>query len=193
MKLHTAAVTALIIMPFGLEAAQLEGSQTKEFPANAKAHVLSLSRTAADEAGKKMIAAAEAAQPDKNEWWITRDGKADLKNKIKVPYAITGEALNYYFELIKAYQKKAFVAYNQPNSKLNYTATAKHKKEFKHAGKIYANVYVVTMDLKFNANFTEDATTGVHVMKKRTVILDVKGKILAIDGDNDTWGAQLAI
>ena len=66
-------------------------------------------------------------------------------------------------------------------------------KEWPMHGKTYANVYVVTLKLTFDANFTEEATTGVHFDKQRTVVLDARGAVQAIEGDGETEMPMLAI
>jgi hypothetical protein len=175
-------------------AAMVPGAKVKDWPANADKHVISIERKAANEAEKTLIATAEAAETESDNWWILGvDRQPLMKSNVKVPYALTGEVVDYYAARVKQYQTKACRSFMEPSSRLAYTAAVAHQDSVTLAGKTYANVHVVTLKLSFDSNFTEDATMGINVMKRRTIVLDAAGKVLAVDGDGIGWGAQLAM
>ncbi len=175
-------------------AAMLPGAEVKEWPANAEKHVVSIERKAANAAEKTLIATAEAAETESDNWWILGlDRQPLMKSNVKVPYALTGETVDYYAGRIKEYKTRAYKSFMEPNSKLAYTATVAHHDSVTLAGKTYANVHVVTLSLSFCSSFTEDATMGIEVMKNRTIVINADGKVLATHGDGTDWGAQLAI
>ena len=103
---------------------------------------------------------------------------------LKTPYALTADALKYYTEQIEGYQKKAWKErVHEPSSKLDYTATVTHHETFALDGKNYKNVHVVTMKMTFQTSLTVEAFGGTDFSKKRTVVLDAAGKVLAVSGD----------
>lgn len=167
--------------------AMLPGSESKEWPANAARHVVSIVREAADDTGKKMIEAAEAAAPAGKDWWRGE------RNNIRQPLALTKDALAYYEGLVRGYQKKAWKRYIEPNSRLEYKAQATHHDSYTLDGKTYKDVHVVTMCMTFEANFTEGIALGVQFKKDRTVVLDAAGAVLAISGDGETEMPMIAI
>jgi len=185
--LLAATAGGLLLAALAARGAMLPGSQPKAWPMNPAKHVTAITREAADDTGRKMIAAAEAAAPGTNAWWCGE------RNRIRIPYALTHEALAYYTALVQGYKQRAWKAYIEPNSKLEYTAAVARRDAFTANGKTYANVYVVTLKLTFAANFTEDATAGVHFSKERTVVLDAQGTVLKITGDGPTEMPMLAI
>ena len=62
-----------------------------------------------------------------------------------------------------------------------------------HEGIQFSNVYVVKMELRFNADFTEDGTTGIMFTKSRMVVLDKQGTVLRVYGDGMTEAQKVAI
>jgi len=185
-------VMAVMILVWGAlsgssTAAQLAGSAPKEWPANPGKHQVVVSREAADKQQSAMIAAAEAAQPKEAKspdgdkvWWYTE------QLGIRIPCAITAEAVAYYSDLVKKYGRQVLKRYNEPSSRLDYHAGVKFHKEFKLAGKTFKDVHVVTLKLIFAQNFAATMTEGMHFEKKRVVVLDADGKVLHIAGDGPT-------
>ena len=177
-----------------VQGAALPGTEARQWPVNADKHIVTLTRNAGNDAEAKMIAQAELAAPDASSWWVTKDdGKPLLKGELKVPYAITRDALLYYEAKIKDYQKGSFLAYAEPSSGLTYKAEVKRHAEFVLTGNTYRDVYVVKMHMHVSAQFVADPAMGLHIDKKRVVVLNASGKVLAIDGDSEVWGAQLAL
>jgi len=199
------AVTASIFLMLAATApsAMLPDAKPRDFPANAGRHVISIRRDAADEIQKKMITAAEVAVPDKralqmalgdtpvagdeNQWWYQE------QLGIRIPFAITGAAVEYYSKLIDGYQKQAFKRYMEPSSKLDYHAGVAFHQAFEIEGKTFKDVHVVVMKLTFSENFAATTTEGMEFKKQRTVVLDAKGTVLAVSGDGPTEVPVLAI
>lgn len=187
----------------GAPAAMVPGAEPKEWPANPEKHQVTIRRVAGNETEAKMIAAAEAAYPAKAEvlaaakpeavprgdklWW----NKEELG--IKIPYALTAEAVAYFKGLVEGYGKQALKRYIQPRSQLSYEASARFHKDYEHGGKTYHGVHVVTLKMSFSEDFTATMTEGLMFRKERVVILDGEGKVLRIEGDGDTETPIVAI
>lgn len=164
-----------------------------------------------------MIAAAEAVQPSKEALRKAAEGRDRndslglVRTKetplpagdkvwwyqeqlgIRIPFAITADAVAYYSDLVVAYGKQALNRYTQPSSRLDYHAGVKFHKEFKLDDQTFNDVHVVTLKLVFSQNFVATQTEGMHFEKERVVILDPEGKVLRISGDGPTEVPVLAI
>ena len=200
-----ALMLALLAATPAVNAAVVEGPNAgpKEWPANPAKHVVKIVRDAADEKAKALIAKAEAAQPTvealqkaageggapkgENVWWY----KEQLG--IRIPFAITGDAVTYYSDLVGNYGKQALKRYAEPSSSLNYHATVKFQKEFKLGETSFKDVNVVTMKLSFSQTFAATTTEGMQIEKERTVVLDAAGKVLQVSGDSATEVPIMAI
>lgn len=203
--LSTIVLTALTA------AAVLPGSMPKEWPADPAKHQAVLRRDATDKQKAAMIAAAEAAQPsektlrqaaearDPNQ---TKEAKAPVGDKIwwyqeqlgiRIPCAITADAVTYYSDLVGKYGKQVLKRHAEPNSRLDYRASVEFHQAYKLADQTFNNVHVATLKLTFAQNFAATGTEGMHFQKERVVVLDAKGKVLHISGDGPTEVAILAI
>lgn len=182
------ASLGLLLATVNVSGAMVAGSQTKVWQANAERHVMTMKRHASNAGETNMIAAAEAAAPKGTNTWCSGE-----KSNIKIPFAITREALAYYEALIQGYQRKSWTTYLEPRSEMTYKATLTHHDSYALSGKTYKDVYVVTLKLDFSASFTGNATEGIEFSKERTVVLDAKGSILCILGDGETEAPMLAI
>lgn len=214
-------LTSVLILCLALAkpatAAMVPGAEPKDWPANPAKHKVTIHREAKDDKQSAMIAAAEAAQPskealrkaaeagDRNDplglaqpkeapapagdkvWWY----KEQLG--IRIPCAITADAIAYYSDLVGKYGKQELKRYIEPSSSLDYHATVAFHKEFKHEEQTFKNVHVVTMKLTFSQNFVATQTEGMHLQKDRVVILDASGKVLQITGDGPTEVPIMAI
>ncbi len=185
------------------QAAVLEGAEPKEWPANPAKHKVVIKREAADKKQLAMIAVAEATQPTKlaleqaaagdplpageKVWW------AKEQLGIRVPCAITAEAVTYYADLVGNYGKKALTRFSEPSSNLGYHAGIKFHQEFKLEGKTFKEVHVVTLKLSFSQHFAATATEGFSFEKERVVVLDANGKVLHVVGDGLTEALIMAI
>lgn len=179
------------------------GSVPKEWPANPAKHKVVIRREATDAKETAMIAAAESAQPSKEAlskaagaaavpagnkvWWY------EEKLGIRIPCAISSDAVAYYSDLVGSYGKQALKRYLEPSSSLDYLAGVKFHNAFKLDGKNFKDVHVVTLKLTFSENFAASTTEGMHFQKERLVVLDAAGKVLHISGDGPTEVPILAI
>jgi hypothetical protein len=208
---------AWVAFPGLITAAMLPDSKPKEWPADPTKHQITIRREAADDKQSAMIAAAEAARPSKEALRKAADardrndplGLAQPKEAplpagdkvwwykeqlgIRIPCAITADAVAYYSELVGKYGKQVLNRYMQPSSSLDYHAGVKFHKEFKLDDKTFNDVHVVTLKLIFSQNFVATQTEGMQFEKERVVILDAKGKVLHISGDGPTEVPVLAI
>ncbi|OYV07235.1 MAG: hypothetical protein CFE26_02030 [Verrucomicrobiales bacterium VVV1] len=183
----------------------------KDWPADPASHVITIKREAKDDKQVAMITAAEAAQAsqealrkesapkeplDGNQPALPKEGNLWWYQEqlgLRIPYAITGDAVSYYSGIVTEYAKKGFKSYAKPSSRLNYQASVQFHEEFKLDGKTFKGVNVVTMELTFSANFTAEATSGLSLEKKRIVVLDAGNKVLHLSGDGPTEAAIMML
>jgi hypothetical protein len=215
--LLTSAFMAWVTFSGSATAAILPDSTPKEWPADPTKHQVAIHREATDDKQSAMIAAAEATQPSKEALRQAADGRdrndpagvAQPKEAvlpagdkvwwckeqlgIRIPCAITADAVAYYSELIGKYGKLALNRYIQPSSRLDYHAGVKFHKEFKLDDKTFTDVHVVTLKLSFSQNFVATQTEGMQFEKERVVILNAKGEVLHISGDGPTEVSVLII
>jgi hypothetical protein len=185
-------------------AAVADGSAPKQWPANAQKHQVQIRREAADESLRAAITAAEALPPSAEaappppapdaskpagpaNWWDSE------KLGIRIPVAVTADAVAYYEKLVAGYARQPYTRYVEPSSRLDYVATAAFHASYTHANRTFTNVRVVTLKLTFSQNFASTQTEGMHFTKERTVVLDADGKPLLILGDGPTDVPVLAI
>lgn len=208
---------ALTVLTALATASVTPDSQPKDWPANPAKHQVVIRREAADAKHTAMIAAAEAVQPsaeslrqaaeprdpnDPPDLAQPKGAKAPVGDKvwwyqeqlgIRIPCAITADAVTYYSDLVGKYGKQAFKRYAEPSSRLDYHASVKFHKAFMLGDKTFTDVHVVTLKLNFDQNFAATTTEGMHFEKERVVILDAEGKVLHISGDGPTEVPILAI
>ena len=190
------------------------GAVPKDWPANQLKHQIVVRHESTDKKQAAMILAAEKTLPSKEavrqalstldrndplglakpketngdtDWWY----KQALG--IRIPCAITKDAVKYYSDLVEKYGKQGFKRFIEPSSRLDYHSTIMFHKEFTLDGKSFKNVHVVTLKLTFSQNFAATGTEGMHFEKKRIVVLDNDGKVLQVFGDGSTEVPILAI
>lgn len=201
-RFHFVSLLSLALVS-GVPADVVPGAEPKKWPANAQKHTVVVTREAANDDSRRLIAAAEAAQPPRTGvqkaagdaklpekgplWWY----KEELG--LRIPYALTGEAVTYFTSLVKKYGRESFTRYTEPSSRLEYSATVATHDSFSHEQSSFANVRVVTLKLKFSQNFCATGTEGLAFEKERSVVFDADGKILLIIGDGPTETPILAI
>jgi hypothetical protein len=112
---------------------------------------------------------------------------------IRIPCAVTGDAVAYYADLVKKFGGQAFQRHVEPSSRLSYQAGVKVHADFEIDGKKFRNVHVVTLKLTFNQTFAATGTEGMQFEKERLVVLDPDGKVLHLSGDGPTDVPILAI
>lgn len=183
----------------------------KDWPADPASHVVVIKREAPDERQAAMITAAEGFQASQealrkeaepkdaeasnrpalpkegNLWWY------EEKHGLRIPFAITDDAITYYSEIVAENAKKGFKSYAKPSSRLSYQASVQFHEEFNLDGKTFKGVNVVTMELSFAANFTAEAAAGLSLVKKRIVVLGAGNKVLHLSGDGPTEAAVLML
>ncbi len=196
-------ILCLVLLQSVATSAIEEGTKPKDWPANPAKHQVVVRREAADKQQAAMIAAAEAVPTSKEAlrqaagdaavpegekvWWY----KEELG--IRIPCAITADAVAYYSNLVEKYGKQNMKGYAEPSSRLDYHADVKFHKEFKFDGITYKDVHVVTMKLTFSENFAATSTAGMELQKERMVVLDKGGKALLVTGDGPTEVPTLMI
>lgn len=184
-------------------AAMIEGAKEKTWPANSENHQITIRREVADAAQTKMIATAEAARPeaaalrkaigegpeskDASQWWYRE------VLGIRIPFAVTAEAVGYFSKLVGDYRKQEFKRFLEPGSSVDYHASVASHLQFEHDGRKFSDVHVVTLKLVFAQNFAASGTEGMRFEKVRTVVLDAAGKVVAVYGDGPTEVPVLAI
>lgn len=195
--IHLLAAALAFLSLLTAQAAMLAGSKPREWPADPHRHVATIQREAADDGDNKLIAAAEKSLPDvaalaKS---IGRDGAAPKLqpgqwwNKevlgIRIPFALTADAVRYYTDLMKDHGQRKLTRYAQPSSGFNYRAGVARHDTYELDGKPLHNVTVVTMSMTFRQNFVASMTEGFSFEKSRSVIFDKDGKLLGVRGDGD--------
>ncbi len=150
-----------------------------------------------------LIAVAEGIQPDRNEvltaigppgmqaeagvepdaalWWFaTFDG-------IRIPWAITADALDYYVMVIEAFEKGDFSSskgITMLKAFLRYEASVESLEEYQLGGVKHENVQVVHMELSWSQYCGPECAMGFF--KKRTVVFDDQGNVVAVLDDGLT-------
>jgi hypothetical protein len=199
MKYHRLLATILAaFLALPTHAAMLPGANTKEWPASAEHHQVHIQRKAADDREKQLIAAAEKCVPDaaalaksvgKDTAGIAQPKSGPWWNKevlgIRIPFAITADAIGYYSKLVTQYGQQKLVRFAQPNSDFSYHAKVTKHPAYEHHGKSLQDVIVVTMTMKFRQNFVATVTEAFEFEKSRTVVFDKDGNILGVQGDGD--------
>jgi hypothetical protein len=175
----------------------------KEWPANTNKHTVTIVRSARDDAGRALIARAEGLQPDRAELvkaagdvTLPREGKVWWFREqfgIRLPYAVTGDAVTYYTGLVTGYGKTRMKRYAEPSSALKYTAAVTRHERFELEGKNWQNVDVVTLKLEFRQSFCASGTEAFGFTKERTVVFGADGKVLHVSGDGVTDVPVMAI
>ena len=112
---------------------------------------------------------------------------------VLLPYALSGQALEYYEWLIEGYRTRSWKTHIEPHSPMDYSAMVTHHDVFERGGKIFRDAEVVEMKLTFQTDLTQVGTQGIHFKKIRAVVLDGKGAVLAVFGDGLTEAPTLAI
>ncbi len=191
------ATTLPIFFALPAQAAPRAGARPTEWPASPARHSVSIQREAANEKEQNLIAAAEKSQPDATALLesIRKDGD-DIKpqpgqwwNKeihgIRIPFAITNDAVHYYTELVNGFGQQKLVRYAEPGSSFTYQAKVAQPAAYDLDGKSLQNVTVVTMTLSFRQRFVATVTEAFGFEKKREVVFDKEGKIIHVKGDGD--------
>jgi len=203
-------LSAMSLVTSSASAQAVPGVQPKKWPANPEKHQIIVNREVDNDREASMIAAAEDAVPSKESllkaleapdrddplgllgpkpeklpegdkvWWYQE------KLGIRIPAAITGEAIEYYMGLVEQYGKQSVTREIEPSSRLEYLATVAFHPEFKIDDKSFEAVQVVNLKLIFDQSFAATAGDAMHFEKTRIVVLDDNAKVLYISGDGAT-------
>ena len=187
-------------------AAPLAGSKAKEWPASPEYHKINIQREAANDQEKQLIAAAEKVQPDvaalakaptMDAAGVAQPQAGTWWNKevagVRIPFAITADAVDYYQKLVTGYGQQKFVRFVRPSSEFRYHAKVAKLASYELNGKSLENVTLVSMTLKFRQNFAATVAEAFRFEKSRAVVFDKDGKILGIQGDGDVKVPVLAM
>ncbi len=190
---------------FSTEAAMLPGTEPKDWPADPARHVVKIERVIAKADDAKWITTAEnlpadaaavrAAALKQNEnavvgekqWWY------DQSVGVNIPFALTGEAVTYYSDLVTGYGKQVMNRYSKPGSHFTYSASVSRHLEFTLDEKTFQDVTVVTLSMDFSESFAATTTESLTFSKQRVVVFDKDGKALHISGDGETAAELMAI
>lgn len=162
-------------------------------------HIIKVQRTIRTENDMRMINIAESTYPPQTEvleaikkayfkleevpqedklWWYSEfDG-------VRIPYAITAEAVDYYVNLVQGYRKQEWKSDIEPSSQFTYSAEVVFSEHYEKNENKFRQVYVVNMKLSMRATFA--SLSAVGFAKERIVVLDRQGKVLAVFGDGET-------
>lgn len=186
-----------IFLALPVHSAPRAGSKSTEWPAAPEHHTIRIQRDAGSEGDEKLIAAAEKSQPDPSalleamrkesadanpqpgQWW-----NKEVRG-VRIPYAITDGAVEYYSDLVKGYGAQKLVRYAQPGSSFTYQAKVAKHASYEVDGKNLTNVFVVTLSLSFQQKFTATVADAFGFEKERVVVFDENGKVIHIRGDGD--------
>jgi len=198
----TAVLTALL-WHTEASSAVAPDSEPKKWSANSAKHVVVLTRTPSDADSQRLIKAAEAAAPPKEAvqkaagetklpetgplWWYREE------LGVRIPFAVTGDSVKYFSELVGRYGKQSFTRFVEPTSRLEYSAKVTTHETFSRDNESFSNVRVVTLTLHFRQNFCATGTEGQSFQKERIVVFDAAGAVLKIFGDGPTESPVLAI
>jgi hypothetical protein len=117
----------------------------------------------------------------KNLWWHA------TFDQVRVPYAITSDAIQYYSGLIDAFRKGDFsgsAKIKMLKANMNYVAKAEMQEEYEIEGKKFSAVYVVTLELSWSQYC--GSTCAMGFQKKRVVVFDKTKKLLGVFLDGKT-------
>jgi len=160
-----------------------------------------IARTTASPDEQRALEAAEAAYPSRDEvvaaisgghfklravpdddrlWWSSEfDG-------VRIAYAITADAVQYYVNVSEAFREKRFEEVGpipMLSSGLQYSASVSPAETISAAGQEFHDVFVVTMSLSW-FDYCGDVC-GMDFEKSRKVLVSRNGKVLFVSGDGN--------
>jgi hypothetical protein len=159
-------------------------------------HAVNISRRFANESEERLLRIAEAVysagtQVDLKRDRIRESGIGVMRmwwcsefDGVRVPYAITKSAVAYYLEASDEFREaKPRIPFwiKMKMSSLTYSASVAHKESYQRGETTLKDVYVVSMNLGWS-QFC-GGLCGMAFQKSRTVVLNGKSEVLAVDGD----------
>ena len=159
-------------------------------------HKITIARQYESEEEARLIQMAESVYPNREDvlaveghflkdksipageelWWY------DAFDGVRVPYAITGDAVRYYRDLTLAFRKGDLAGSNgirMLKSELHYAAAVARHEHYKSGGREFRDVSVVTMKLSWSQYCGGECAMSFH-QKGRIVVFDAAGKIVAV-------------
>ena len=118
--------------------------------------------------------------PEADLWWY------DTVSGVRVPFAITKEAVDYYSDLIAQWKKDphGYGSIVWLSATFKYKADVQPFSRYEAAGHVFTDVNVVHLVLKWSA-FCGPMCAHAFT-KERIVVLNANGDVLAIIGDGTT-------
>ena len=166
------------------------------------AHQLVIARTYTTEFEAQLLQQAETTYPDRDDvlaakhrflqdehvyqnadklWWH------DAFNGVKIPYAITSDAIHYYYTLTQEFRNHDFSGsrgLQMQQSLFTYAASITFEPTFTINSVRFQHVYVVSLSLKWGQYCGPLCFMAFE--KTRIVIFDMHGTIQQIYGDGST-------
>lgn len=121
----------------------------------------------------------------KHLWWLGPD------EGVRVPYAVTMDALRYYIERTQLYGRGT-PPYSKPGamqtSNMSYSASVTHRSSFIRGRVTYHDVNVVELRLEWGAGSRDRKGMGsaAGFNLDRTVLVNQEGHVVAVFGDRVT-------
>ncbi|HOK55049.1 MAG TPA: discoidin domain-containing protein [Armatimonadota bacterium] len=185
---HSPAIEEILVLgtpPPGVDTTP-QTPQVVEDPIS-QHHTISISCDFEGEDEARMLKIAENTPPmqEKEEqmnWWY------DEIDSIKLPYALTSEAVDYYAGQIMCNRNRNWGKNEQHDSRLIYHASVKRSEDL-CASELKldqegVNNYIVDLFMEFSS-YTASGDY-IYFTKSRRVTLDERGNVLAITGDMKT-------
>lgn len=121
------------------------------------------------------------AAPDETYlWWSSSfDG-------VRIPYAITADAVQYYLDLTESFRRGDFSqshGIRMDSSRFRYTATIEKRPEFQREGRSFRDVYVAELKLQWSDDC--GSLCDLWIDKDRIVVLNPAGVVLAVFRDGN--------
>lgn len=114
-------------------------------------------------------------------WWTSRfDG-------VRLPYSITGRAIDYYLGLIKEFEEGDFTRTNgitMKKAELFYMARVEQEDSYRYKGRLLKDVYVVRMELRWS-NYC-GGECALYSKKERIILFNIHGNVIGVTGDGNT-------
>ncbi|MFC1582760.1 hypothetical protein ACFL4W_04405 [Planctomycetota bacterium] len=121
-------------------------------------------------------------EDEKRVWWY------GTNQHIRLPYAITREAIGYFAAQVAAGRKgKINLEFPKEEhaSSFVYHADVAYREDFKWSGVTFEKAWVVEMRLRYDERIQEER---LRLARFRTVVFDTEGQVLMVTGDGARQG-----
>jgi hypothetical protein len=158
-------------------------------------HGVTIRRRFADQKEERILQIAEATYPTGikvKEGFDSRGGRVGINrlwwcdsfDGVRIPFAITKSAVDYYLDVSTEFGKekpKDSFWPNMKSSELLYSASVSRKATYRVGKSNLKNVYVVSMDLAWSQYC--GPLCAMIFSATRNVVLNEEGKVLAVEND----------